>query len=555
MKKLIIYLTAILTLSLVPVFTYAEKAPYEASSNDACSIAGFNDPLICGTGESNEEQELQKRIKRILETVYLWIGIIAVIVIVIGGIRYMTSTGEAEKIKGAKHAITYAIIGLVVTLAAFAITEFVIGALEGRAPEGGGTHAEGGGGSGGDSGGGGGSGGGSEGGEGGGSSDSEEVPVKSLSMPSKTTLVIDKTMQLKIVILPDYATDKTLTFSSEDSNIASVSNTGLITAKKEGETTITAKAKSGVTASIRVTVTKPVEASNITLEPTSATIKIGKTVTIKATISPKNAADKTITWSTSDKNIATVTNGGKVKGIKEGSATITATAKNGVKATAKITVEPNVTKYDPVQKQLNYKHSNGHNLDYWLNVPKGATSGMPLVIFLHGDGEVNRPAAVKNLKQVKYMMSSTKFISLAPVTKTTDWRSSHIQLALKGLIDKTIADYKSDTKRIYVWGFSRGAIGTWHIVNRYPKFFAAAVPVSCCGGGTTASNFKTTKIWALVGGLESDYKHCMKSLVNSINNAGGSAKYTELGGQTHGSMSGAINYPEVVDNWMLKQHR
>ena len=517
-----------------------------AAPQDACSVAGVDDPLICGTKGANEERELQNRVKRVLDTVYLWIGIIAVIVIVIGGIKYMTSTGDTQKVQSAKNTIMYAVIGLIVTLAAFAITSFVIGALDGKGADGG-TVAEGGGG-------------GSEGGggdsEGGGSdSSSDEVPVKSLSMPSKTTLVIDKTQQLKIRIQPDYATDKTLTFSSDNESVAEVTKTGLIKAKKEGIATITAKAKSGVTATIKVTVTKPVEVEDIKLEPATATVKIGKTVTIKATVSPNNAVDKTITWSSSDKNIATVTSGGVVKGIKEGSATITAAAKNGKKATAKITVEPNETKYEKTQKRLKYNHSNGQSFDYWLNVPEGATSGMPLMIFLHGDGEVNRPAAVKNLKQVKYMMSSKKFISLAPVTKTTDWSSSKIQIGLKGLIDKTINDYKSDKKRIYVWGFSRGAIGTWNIVNRYPNFFAAASPISCCAGGTHAKNFKTTKIWALVGGQESSYKSCMKSLVNKINNAGGSAKYTELAGQTHGSMSGAIKYKDVIDNWMLKQHR
>ncbi|MBO4855096.1 hypothetical protein J5500_01660, partial [Candidatus Saccharibacteria bacterium] len=80
MKKLIL-LVICLCLSVIGFssgsIVHAETKPYEAQ--DACGIAGFDDPLICGTGESNEEKELQKRVKSMLETVYMWIGIIAVI--------------------------------------------------------------------------------------------------------------------------------------------------------------------------------------------------------------------------------------------------------------------------------------------------------------------------------------------------------------------------------------------------------------------------------------------------------------------------------------------
>ena len=119
MRKRIIVFAMLLSLFSAG---HSLAVPSYAAPQDACEVAGVNDPLICGTKDSNEEVALQKRIKSVLETVYLWLGIIAVIVIVIGGINYMTSTGEAEKIKRAKSTITYAIIGLVVTLAAFAIT-------------------------------------------------------------------------------------------------------------------------------------------------------------------------------------------------------------------------------------------------------------------------------------------------------------------------------------------------------------------------------------------------------------------------------------------------
>ena len=66
-------------------------------------------------------------VPNILSTVYTWAGIIAVLVIVVGGYFYATSQGNAAQIKRAKDAIMGAVIGLVVVIMAFVITQFVIG--------------------------------------------------------------------------------------------------------------------------------------------------------------------------------------------------------------------------------------------------------------------------------------------------------------------------------------------------------------------------------------------------------------------------------------------
>ena len=313
MKKLIL---------ILGIVAYAEIKPYD--SKDACDIAGFDDPLVCGTRGSNEEKELQKRVKSILEVVYLWIGIIAVIAIVIGGVRYMTSKGEPDKIKGAKNTITYALIGLIVTLAAFAITEFVIGALEGHDPADGTRPRT--------------------------STETGSDEVKQLRVASTVSLLENDTIQLKVLFVPDYATDRTVTFSSSDPKIAEVSRDGLITAKLAGETVITSKANNGIEAHTTVTVIKPIPVEKVELDPTKADVKVGKSVTIKATISPQNAADKSLDWTSSDPQIAIVDNKGKVTGKKEGDVTITAVAHNGVKATAQISVGDKLTGGEAIAK-------------------------------------------------------------------------------------------------------------------------------------------------------------------------------------------------------------
>ena len=83
-----------------------------------------------------------------------------------------------------------------------------------------------------------------------------------------------------------------------------------------------------------------VAVKSVTLDQTKATIYVGKSVTLKATVSPTNATTKTVTWKSSNKAVAKVTTKGKVTGLKAGTATITVTTKSGSKtAKCKVTVK------------------------------------------------------------------------------------------------------------------------------------------------------------------------------------------------------------------------
>ena len=82
-----------------------------------------------------------------------------------------------------------------------------------------------------------------------------------------------------------------------------------------------------------------IEAKSVKMSKTKATLKVGETVTLKATIKPKDVTDKTVTWKSSNKKVATVDKNGKVTAKKKGTCTITAVTSNSKKAKCKITVK------------------------------------------------------------------------------------------------------------------------------------------------------------------------------------------------------------------------
>ncbi len=105
----------------------------------ATVMAAGNDPVEqihvgvegVGGGEA-DTKDLQDRIKTIVNILLFVLGAIAVIMIIVGGIRYTTSNGEAGNIKSAKDTVLYAVIGLAIAILAYAIVNFVLGAFKGN---------------------------------------------------------------------------------------------------------------------------------------------------------------------------------------------------------------------------------------------------------------------------------------------------------------------------------------------------------------------------------------------------------------------------------------
>ena len=153
------------------------------------------------------------------------------------------------------------------------------------------------------------------------------------------TLYIGGSAELTAKITPSDATNKTITWSSSNPSVATVKN-GKVTALKAGTAKITAKSNNGKTATCNVTVKneQAIHPTGITMVQKDVTIAVGKTKQLNASVTPANATEKTIKWTSSDSKVATVSSSGLVKGIKPGTVTITATTSNNKKVTCIVRV-------------------------------------------------------------------------------------------------------------------------------------------------------------------------------------------------------------------------
>lgn len=185
------------------------------------------------------------------------------------------------------------------------------------------------------------------------------IPVTSVEL-DQTDITLDagETKTIQATVKPDNATDKTVTWSSSKTSVATVDNSGKVTGVDNGIVSVTATS-GGKSASCKVNVVVLVK--SIALDPISETIAVGKDpLTITATIIPANAADKSITWTSSKPEVATVSNG-VVTAVAAGTTTITADA-SGKTAKCDITVVVLVESVTLNKKNLALKSGNSETL-------------------------------------------------------------------------------------------------------------------------------------------------------------------------------------------------
>lgn len=167
------------------------------------------------------------------------------------------------------------------------------------------------------------------------------VAVTGVSLNSSSVaLTVGDTRTLTATVSPYNATNRTVNWTSSNTSVATVYG-GVITARAAGTATITATTADGnKTASCTVSVSAAtVAVTSVTMSRTSTSLNAGESVSLVATVAPSNATDKTVSWTSSNTSVATVS-GGTVYAKAAGTATITATA-GGKSATCTVTVTDN----------------------------------------------------------------------------------------------------------------------------------------------------------------------------------------------------------------------
>lgn len=164
------------------------------------------------------------------------------------------------------------------------------------------------------------------------------TPVEFISLnPDNIELKVGESSTLHAIVYPEDATDKTILWESSDETVVSVED-GTITAFSPGVSIITACCGECI-ATCLVSVVEVVP-EEIALDITHAEINVGEVISLIATIQPEDAADKSITWESSNPDIATVSTEGEVTAMSPGEVIISATTVNGLSACCELTVLP-----------------------------------------------------------------------------------------------------------------------------------------------------------------------------------------------------------------------
>lgn len=163
------------------------------------------------------------------------------------------------------------------------------------------------------------------------------VHVTSVTLNKDTlNLTVGNYETLTATVEPENADDKNVTWSSSDPTVATVDENGKVTAVKAGNAVITATA-GGKKATCEVTVTsQPVPVTGISLD--DAEVSVGRTIQLKPKFTPADTTQRGVTWASSDETIATVDANGNIKGLAEGTVSITVTSTENANVTATCTV-------------------------------------------------------------------------------------------------------------------------------------------------------------------------------------------------------------------------
>ena len=156
--------------------------------------------------------------------------------------------------------------------------------------------------------------------------------------PTVLNLSVGSSFEINAKVSPNNATYKTVSWSSANENVATVNN-GLVVGVSKGKTEIiVSTTNKKITKKVTVNVTD-IDITNITLDKSNESIKVGETLSLIKTITPSNASNQNVSWDSSNTNVATVDSNGLVTGKNAGKTTITVRTSNGKMASCMVEVK------------------------------------------------------------------------------------------------------------------------------------------------------------------------------------------------------------------------
>ena len=212
------------------------------------------------------------------------------------------------------------------------------------------------------------------------------TPVTGVTVsPTSLNLNAGSTYTLTKTVAPSTASNQNVTWSSSNTNVATVNSSGVVTAVGNGTATITCTSSenSSLKGTCSVTVTTAV--TSVTVSPTTLSLNVGGTYTLSKTVLPSTASNPNVTWSTSSTSVATVDSSGKVTAVAKGTCTITCTssADSSKKGTCSVTVNQQATGITivPASKEMSLGTPKPNIFDYNKWVTNGIYSDGSYVSF------------------------------------------------------------------------------------------------------------------------------------------------------------------------------
>jgi uncharacterized protein YjdB len=315
---------------------------------------------------------------------------------------------------------------------------------------------------------------------------SVQQPVTAITL-SETNITIDlKTtrLQLRAMVEPDNALNKTVIWSSTDTSIATVDQNGLVSIKKAGKTSIIATSEDtpSVTAVCNIIVNVPV--ASVALDETTKTMYVGQSSRLTYVMLPVNASNNTVTWLSTNTNVATVDKTGLVVAKNVGSTVIILkTLENGQSVYCNITVKRVATGIKLDASTLNLKAGEDHILKPTLT-PADSTD--TAIVWESSDTKI---ATVDDDGKVVAKAAGSTIIMARLESGATAYCKVNVTLPVKGLLlnfsDKSIYVGEKFKLKVSVTPSSATELGvTWKSSNTNIATINADGEITGLAGGT-----------------------------------------------------------------------